>query len=76
MKKIFIFLLGLLSGTILVLLFCRNGVSSNNGSEFWGDVFVELIKGSGKGVASNNGSRFYSDLYIKEKFKSENERSE
>ena len=72
MKKIFIFLFGLLTGTVLGLIFCRNGVSSNNGSEFWGDVFVDLLKVSGKGVANNNGSKFYSDFYIKEKFKDDN----
>ena len=72
MKKILIFTLGVLIGTFIGLLFYRNGLGSNSGSEFWGDRFADFLKGTGKGVGNNNGSKFYSDIYIKEKFKSEN----
>lgn len=75
MKKHIIFFLGFLCGSLVGIMFYRNGLSSNNGSEFWGDKFVEVLKGAGKGVASNNGSKFYSDLYIKEKFNSGNNRT-
>jgi hypothetical protein len=50
----------------------RNGMGSNSGSEFWGDIYADAVKDSAKGMGCNSGSKFYSDLYIKEKFKDGN----
>ena len=73
MKKTLIFILGVLLGSFLGILFCRNGAGSNSGSEFWGDKYADMLMKAGKGVGNNNGSKFFSDAYIREKFKSEND---
>ena len=70
MKKIIVFIFGVLIGVIIGTLL--KGSGSNNGSEFWGDEFAEVAKGACKGNGNNGGSKFYSDLYIKERFKNEN----
>jgi len=69
MKNLLILLLGALIGFIAGAAWLRSGVGSNSGSEFWGDVFIDTLGGSGNGVGNNSGSKFYGDTYIKEKFK-------
>ena len=68
-EKTLIFSLGVITGALITLFLYRKGVGNNNGSEFWGDKYVDVIKNANKGIAGNSGSKFYSDTYIKEKFK-------
>ena len=69
MSRICIFIFGIIIGTIIGLLIYRNGIGSNNGSEFWGDLYADMLEKSGRGIGNNSGSKFYSDVYIKEKFR-------
>lgn len=72
MKKAIIFAAGVLVGSYIGIMLGKKGVGSNSGTEFWGDTYAALLKGTGKGIGNNSGSKFYSDTYIKEKFKVDN----
>ena len=68
MKKTWLVLAGMAGfflGTLAGLLLSGVENGSNNGNQYYGDVFAEAAKKQVKGMGSNNGNQFFGDEYIR-----------